>query len=85
MLLNDGNINGTQVVDPDVIAATWSLANVNHHNDDDDDIQRPRSVLPMFILALVTARQRSCGNVMFSVVCVCVCSHLLACGRLAFD
>ena len=51
MLLNDGNINGTQVVDPDVITATWSPANVNHHNDDDDDIQRPRSVLAMFILS----------------------------------
>ena len=54
MLLNDGNINGTQVVDPDVTTATWSQANVNHHNDEDDDIQRPRSALSIFILTLFT-------------------------------
>ena len=54
MLLNDGNINGTQVVDPDVITATWSQANVNHHNDDDGDIQRPRSALSIFIPTLFT-------------------------------
>ena len=42
MLLNDRNINGTQIIDADVIAKNWSPANVNHNNDDDTDIRRPR-------------------------------------------
>ena len=41
MLLNDGIVNGTRVVDPDVITATWSQANVDHNNDD-SMVQRPR-------------------------------------------
>ena len=41
MLLNGGMISGTQVVDPDVIAGTWSQANVDHNNDD-SMVQKPR-------------------------------------------
>ena len=54
MLLNDGMINGTRVVDPDVIAATWSQANVDHNNDDDDDIQRPRFAQFVYTFILFT-------------------------------
>ena len=44
MLLNNGNIDKTQVIDPDVIAKNWIPVNVRHNNDDESDIQRPRYV-----------------------------------------
>ena len=40
-------------------------------------------IVTLLPVLLVTARQQSCGKVMFSVVSVC--SHLSASGRLAFD